>query len=113
MGLGDQCIDATPPRMLAAGQVVTGNKALCLLALSTFVCLFRSFALYKKLIPGVRDPVDDCLATALRTASADFVSWLLTLADQAIHRRTHGGREFRQVSAGLPIRFRGAERRYS
>lgn len=80
----DQCIDATPPRMHAVGQAVTVDKALCLLALSTFVCLFRSFALYNKLIPGARDPVDDCLATALRMASADFVSWLLTLADQAI-----------------------------
>lgn len=84
-GLGDQCIDATPPRVLAAGQAVTANiKALCLLALSTFVCLFRSFALYNRLIPGAKDPVDDCLATALRTVSADFVSWLLTFADQAI-----------------------------
>lgn len=31
----DQCIDKTPPRQLAAGQAETGNKALCLLALST------------------------------------------------------------------------------
>lgn len=64
-----------------------------------------------KMIPGVRDPVDDCLATALRTVLADFISWLLTLADQAISSSGSRRGEFRQVSAGLPIRFRGAERR--